>query len=72
MIASEGHVFAEEEEGDNLSDEEKEEDTESNPSKWTTMPLIGFLLALNSFWHIWPRLKAIGGQFNLFYLVFCD
>ena len=32
MIASEGHVFAEEEEGDNLSDEEKEEDTESNPS----------------------------------------
>ena len=54
---------------DNLSDKEKEEETESNPSTLATMPLIGFFLSLNTSWRILPRLKAIGGQFNLFYLV---
>ena len=39
----------------------------SKPSKWTTMPVIGFLLALNTTWLIWPRLKALGGEYKLLY-----
>ena len=51
------------------SDEEKgelssEKEEETSPSKWTTMPVIGFLLALNTTWLIWPRLKALGGKYN--------
>ena len=49
------------------SKKEKSSDTEqeSKPSKWTTMPVIGFLLALNTSWLILPRLKAFGGKYNL-------
>ena len=50
------------------SDEKEEGRT---PTKWTTMPVIGFLLALNTTWLIWPRLKALGGKYNLLYPVFC-
>ena len=39
---------------------EKEEET--TPSKWTTIPVIGFLLALNTSWLILPRVKAFGGN----------
>ena len=56
------------------SSDKKEEisgtEEESNPGKWTTMPFIGFLLALNTTWLIWPRLKAIGGKYNLLYYFF--
>ena len=73
IMASEGQAIGDEEESseeeDNLSDKEKEEETETNPNTWATTPLIGFFLSLNTSWHILPRLKAIGGQFNLFYLV---
>ena len=73
MMASERNVLGDEEESsekeDNLSDKEKEEETETNPSTWATMPLIGFFLSLNTSWHILPRLKAIGGQFDPFHLV---
>ena len=59
------------------SDEEKGElsskkEEETSPSKWTTMPVIGFLLALNTSWLILPRLKAFGGKYKLLYSVFCD
>ena len=56
------------------SDKEKEpsykkksSDTEqqSKASKWTTMPVVGFLLALNTAWLILPRVKALGGKYNL-------
>ena len=52
---------SDEEEGE--SSDAKEEET--TPSKWTTMPVIGFLLALNTSWLILPRLKAFGGKYNL-------
>ena len=44
-------------------DEEKGEET--TLTKWTTIPVIGFLLALNTTWLIWPRLKALCGKYNL-------
>ena len=49
------------------SKKEKSSDREqkSKPSKWTTMPVIGFLLALNTSWLILPRVKALGGKYNL-------
>ena len=46
-------------------DESSDTEEESKPSKWTTMPVIGFLLALNTSWLIWPRLKALCGKYNL-------
>ena len=56
------------------SKKEESSDTveESKPSKWTTMPVIGFLLALNTSWLILPRVKAFGGKYKLLYSVFCD
>ena len=69
----------EEEESDKekeSSDEEKGESSgnkeeETTPSKWTTVPVIGFLLALNTSWLILPRLKAFGGKYNLLFDCFC-
>ena len=53
-------------------EESSDTEEESKPSKWTTMPVIGFLLALNTTWLIWPRVKALGGKYKLLYLVVCD
>ena len=47
-------------------EESSDTEQESKPSKWTTMPVIGFLLALNTYWLILPRVKALGGKYNLF------
>ena len=57
-----------EEKGESSGNEEEE----TIPSKWTTMPVIGFLLALNTSWLILPRVKAFGGKYKLLYSVFCD
>ena len=46
-------------------EESSDTEEESKPSKWTTMPVIGFLLALNTSWLILPRVKALGGKYNL-------
>ena len=59
------------------SDEEKgesstEKEEETTQSKWTPIPVIGFLLALNTTWLIWPRLKVLGGKYKLLYSMFCD
>ena len=56
-----GKESSDEENGE-LSGEKEEETT---PSKWTTIPVIGFLLALNTSWLILPRVKAFGGKYNL-------
>ena len=61
MADGEEEESSDEEKGESSS--EKEEET--SPSKWTTMPVIGILLALNTTWLIWPRVKAFGGEYNL-------